>query len=53
MQSARKNIWHASLAVTFEMVEHLEICLDAGEETNRDVTSEVEPFYLLGGSFMP
>jgi hypothetical protein len=31
------------------MVEHLKICLDVGAETNRDVTSEIEPFYLLGG----
>ncbi len=52
MQGARKDIWHASLAATFKMVEHLMICLDVGEETNRDATSEVEPFYLLGGSFM-
>jgi hypothetical protein len=49
MLGARKDIWHVSLAAAYEMVEHLKICLDVGAETNRDVTSEIEPFYLLGG----
>ena len=49
MLGAQKDIWHASMAAAYEVVKHLKICLDAGAETNRDLTSEVEPFYLLGG----
>jgi hypothetical protein len=49
MLGAREDIWHVSLAAAYVMVEHLKICLDVGAETNRDVTSEIEPFYLLGG----
>ncbi len=45
----RKDIWHASLAAAYEVEKGLKVCLDAGIETDRDVTSEVEPSYLLGG----
>ncbi len=45
----RKDIWHASLAGAYEVEKGLKVCLDAGIETDRDVTSEVEPSYLLGG----
>ncbi len=45
----RKDIWHASLAAAYEVVKRLKVCLDTGVESNRDVTAEVEPSYLLGG----
>ncbi len=45
----RKDIWSASLAVVYEVEKHLKICLDTGIATNRDLTSEIEPSYLLAG----
>jgi hypothetical protein len=49
MLGERKDIWHASMAALYEVGKHLKLCLDVGMETNRDKTSEIEPFYLLGG----
>ncbi len=45
----RKDIWHASLAAVYVVEKHFKVCLDAGIETDRDATSEIEPSYLLGG----
>ncbi len=45
----RKDLWQASLASTYEIMNHLKLCADIGAFTNRDKTSEVEPNYALGG----
>ncbi len=45
----RKDIWSASLAAVYEVEKRFKVCLDAGIATNRDLTSEIEPVYLLGG----
>ncbi len=45
----RENLWHVSAAAEYEVVKDLKLCADAGVDTNRDKTSEVEPAYLLGG----
>ncbi len=50
MLGERNDIWHASLATVYTMVKSLKLCADIGADTNRDITSEVEPAYLLGGA---
>jgi len=44
-----KNIWHASLATTCEVVKHLKIVGNIGIERNRDKTADKDPAFLLGG----
>lgn len=46
----RKDIWHASLATAYAVTRSVKLCADLGADTNRDVTSEVEPAFLLGGA---
>ena len=46
----RKDIWHASLATAYTVTKRVKLCADLGADTNRDVTSEVEPAYVLGGA---
>ena len=45
----RKDIWHASLASTLEIVKGLKLVGDIGLETNPDRTSGTVPAYILGG----
>jgi hypothetical protein len=46
----RKDIWHASLAMAYTVTKSVKLCADIGADTNRDMTSEIEPAYLLGGA---
>lgn len=43
------NIWHASLAVTCEIIKSLKIVGDFGVKTYEDKSSIVPPAYILGG----
>jgi len=45
----RNDIWHASLASTFEVIKNLKLVGDIGVETNPERSSTVCPAYILGG----
>ncbi len=45
----RKNIWHASLASTVEVLKNLKLVGDIGVETNPEKSSDTPPAYILGG----
>jgi hypothetical protein len=45
----RNDIWHASLASTFEVIKNLKLLGDIGVETNPERSSTVCPAYILGG----
>ena len=45
----RYDIWHASLAVTWETVKNLKLIANAGIERNRDESSSDNPAFLIGG----
>lgn len=44
-----KNLWHASLAVTLEVAEHLKIAANAGIEKNPDPAASDDPAFGLAG----
>ncbi|MBM4334038.1 MAG: transporter [Deltaproteobacteria bacterium] len=44
-----KNIWHASLATTYEVVKDLKVVGNLGIERNPDKTSDNDPAFLIGG----
>jgi hypothetical protein len=45
----RRNIWHASLASTVEVVKNLKLVGDIGVESNPERSSGNPPAYILGG----
>ncbi len=45
----RKNLWHASVAGTVEVVKDLTLVADIGIEKNTDRTVETNPAFILGG----
>ena len=45
----RKNMWHASLASTVEVVKNLKLVGDIGVESNPERSSSNPPAYILGG----
>lgn len=45
----RKDIWHASLAATYEMIRNLHAVANIGMERNPDKTSNTNPAFALGG----
>jgi hypothetical protein len=45
----RGDIWHASVAATYEIVKNLKLVGNTGIERSRDKTSDTDPAYLLGG----
>jgi hypothetical protein len=45
-----KNIWHASLATTYEVVKDLKVVGNIGIERSPDKTSNHDPAFLLGGA---
>ena len=45
----RKNVWHASIASTVDVVGSLKFAGDVGMETNPDRKSKTPPAYILGG----
>lgn len=44
-----KNIWHASLAVTYDIIKNLKIVGNIGIERNADKTEASDPAFLIGG----
>lgn len=45
----RKDIWHLSLAGTFEIIENLKIVGNIGVERNTDKESRTDPAFILAG----
>ena len=45
----RKDIWHASLASTVDVIKDLKLVGDIGLETNPEGSSNTPPAYVLGG----
>ena len=45
----RNDLWHASLASTFEIIKNLKLVGDIGVESNPDRACAVLPAYILGG----
>lgn len=45
----RRDIWHASLAGEYEIIENLKLVGNVGIETNSDLTSKTDPAFALIG----
>ena len=45
----RKDIWHASLAGEYKIMQNLKFVANIGSERNIDPTSNTHPAFLLGG----
>ncbi len=45
----QRNIWHASLATTWEVVKHLNLVANIGMERNPDDSAKNNPAFLIGG----
>jgi hypothetical protein len=44
-----KNIWHASLATTYDVVENWKIVGNIGVEKNTDKAADNDPAFIIGG----
>jgi hypothetical protein len=44
-----KNLWHASLATTLDIIEGLQVVGNIGIETNTDRSATVHPAFIIGG----
>ena len=44
-----KNLWHASLAATYEVVENLKLVGNIGSESNPEKTADRNPAFLIAG----
>lgn len=45
----RRDIWHASVAATWEIIENLKLAANAGIERNPDDPAKYDPAFLIGG----
>lgn len=45
----RRDIWHASVAATWEIIENLKLAVNAGIERNPDDLAKYDPAFLIGG----
>lgn len=45
----RKDIWHGSLAATYQVIKNLKAVANTGIEKNTDKSCDREPAFLLGG----
>ncbi|MFN3481338.1 MAG: transporter, partial [Thermodesulfovibrionales bacterium] len=45
----RKDVWHLSLAGTFEVIENLKLVGNIGIERNTDKESRTDPAFILAG----
>jgi hypothetical protein len=44
-----KDLWHVSLATTYDVVENLKIVGNIGMERNSDIAADNDPAFILGG----
>lgn len=49
-ESNRRDIWHASLAATYQALEDLQLVANIGMESNGDSGSHTWPAFVLGGA---
>jgi len=49
-ESNRSDIWHASLAATYEVVKDLQLVANVGMESNGDRGNNTWPAFVLGGA---
>lgn len=47
--SQRKDLWHFSVAGTYEIVENLQLIANIGIEKNSDINSKIDPAFALAG----
>jgi long-subunit fatty acid transport protein len=45
----RKDIWHASIAATWEVIKNLKLAANIGIERNPDEDADNDPAFLIGG----
>lgn len=45
----REDIWHASLATTWEIINNLQLVANLGMEKNSDDSSDNDPAFIIGG----
>jgi putative salt-induced outer membrane protein YdiY len=45
----RKDIWHASLAATWEVIKNLQLVAKVGIERNPDEDANNDPAFIIGG----
>ena len=45
----REDIWHASLAGEFKIMNKLKLVADIGAERNTEKSSDTNPAFILGG----
>jgi len=45
----RRDIWHASLAATWEVIKNLKLAANIGIERNPDEDADNDPAFLIGG----
>jgi hypothetical protein len=48
-ETARNDIWHASLAAELNMTGNIRSVANIGVESNEDKTSDIHPVFLIGG----
>jgi len=48
-ESTRKDLWHFSVAGTYEIVENLQLIANTGIEKNSDMNSKIDPAFALAG----
>jgi hypothetical protein len=48
-ETARNDIWYASLAAELNITGDIQSVANIGVETNKDKTSDIHPVFLLGG----
>jgi predicted porin len=49
-ESNRRDIWHASLAATWEVIKDLQLVANVGMESNGDRGNATWPAFILGGA---
>jgi hypothetical protein len=48
-EQERKDVWHASVAATWEVIKNLKLVANAGIERNPDNQATYDPAFLIGG----
>jgi hypothetical protein len=49
LSNDRVNIWHASLATSWQVLEPLKLVLDVGTDTNTDRGTDDHPYFAIAG----
>jgi hypothetical protein len=49
LSNDRVNIWHASIAATYQVLDSLKLVFDTGVDTNTDRGADSDPFFAIAG----